>query len=101
MSGRDLHNIGVDLPGYWAASSRTFNAANEITNNFNLIGVTVGDFNVSEFIFDQYQQFQTIKPVDPEIVTEVRFVRNASNIDFEMLGNQISDFAYFQAYPSR
>ena len=49
----DLRNIGVHSPGYWIASSRTFNAANEIANDFNPIGVTVGDFNVSEFIFYQ------------------------------------------------
>ena len=48
----------------------------EIANNFDLIGIVIRDLDVKEFIFDQYHQLQTIEPVDPEIVTEVRFIYN-------------------------
>ena len=44
---------------------RIFNVTDEIANGLNLVGVTVADFHTGKFIFDQYQQFQTIKPVDP------------------------------------
>jgi hypothetical protein len=88
--------------GNWGNPAlRTFNVANEIANDFNLIGVIVRDFNVSELIFDQYQQFQTIKPVGSEIVTEVRFVSDATDVDVEMLGNKRANFAYFQAFLTR
>jgi len=83
------------------ARPRTFNVANEIANDFDLIGVIDRNFNVSELIFDQYQQFQPIKPVGPEIVTEVRFVRDATDVNVEMLGNKRANFAYFQAFPTR
>jgi len=93
-------NIRVDMPCYWIAFSRGFNAPNEVSDDFDVIGVLVAYLKVSELIFDQYQQFQTIKPVDSEIVSEVRFVRNARDVDAKMLGNQRTDFAPLQAFPS-
>ena len=37
--------------------------------------------------------FETIKPVGAQIVTEVDFIRDALDIDVEMLGNKCADFA--------
>jgi hypothetical protein len=82
---RRVHPRGDGNCGNPAPAPRIFNVANKIANDFNLIGVTIRDCNVSELIFDQYQQFQTIKPVGPEIVMEVRFVRDATDVDVEML----------------
>jgi hypothetical protein len=79
---------------------RSFKVADEIANALNLIGVTVHDFYAGKLIFDQYQQFQTIKPVCPQIVTEVRFVRDTPDIDAETLGNERADLADFEAFPS-
>jgi hypothetical protein len=79
---------------------RIVNVADEITNDFNLIGVTIHDFHARKLIFDQYQQFQTIKPVGPQIVTEVRFVRDTPDIDAEMRGNKRADLIDFEAFPS-
>jgi hypothetical protein len=76
------------------------NVADEIANEFNLIGVAVHDFHVNESIFDLHQQFQTIKPVSTEIVTEVRFIRDTSDIDAKMLGNDRADLGDFEAFTS-
>jgi hypothetical protein len=74
-----------------------FDAANEIANNLDLIGV-IRDFNVGELIFNQEQQFQTIKPNDSEIATEVRFVLDATDVDAEMFGDKRANV---QAFPRR
>jgi hypothetical protein len=46
-----------------------------------MIGVVVRNLNVREAIFDHHHQFETIEPVGPEIVREVRFIRNAFDIE--------------------
>jgi len=83
------------------ARPRTFNVAHEIAHDFDLMSVVGRDFNVSELIFDEQQQFQTIEPVGPEIVTEVRFVRDASDVNVEMPGNERANFADCQAVLTR
>jgi hypothetical protein len=83
------------------ARPRTFDVAHEIADDFDLMGVVGRDFNVSELILDQEQQFQTIEPVGPEIVTEVRFVRDASDVNVEVLGNERANFADRQALLTR
>jgi hypothetical protein len=90
-----------DKCGNPAPAPRIFNITNEIANDFKLAGLIVRDFNGSELISDLCQQFQTIKPVGPEIVTEVRFVSDATNVDVEMLGNNRANFACFQAFITR
>jgi hypothetical protein len=82
------------------AATRIFNVANEIANDFNPLGV-IRDFNVSELIFDQYQQFQTIKPIGSKIVTEMRFVGDAPDVDVEMFGHKRANVAHFQAFLTR
>jgi hypothetical protein len=77
---------------------RIFNVSNEIANGFNLIGVPIREFDIDKFIFDQDQQFQTIKPVGPQIVTEVRFIGDALDIDVEMFGNKHAEFGDFDSF---
>jgi hypothetical protein len=83
------------------ARPRTFDVTHEIAHDFDLMRVIGRDFNVSELIFDEKQQFQTIEPVGPEIVTEVRFVRDASDVNVEVLGNERANFADCQAFLTR
>jgi hypothetical protein len=80
---------------------RIFNVADEIANAFNLIGFTVHEFHAGKLIFDQYQQFQTIKPVGPQIVNEVRFVSDKPDIDAEMRGNKRADLCRLRRLPER
>ena len=94
----NLSHVGGNL-GNLAPAPRIFNVTNEVADDFNLISV-VTDFNVSELIFDQYQQFQTIKPTGPEVVTEVCFVRDAIYVDIEKLGHKCANFANFRALVS-
>ena len=63
-------------------------AANEIADDLNLIGVVIHDFDVGEQIFDQRQQFETIKPVGPKVMAQVRIVRNATEVDTKLLGDK-------------
>jgi hypothetical protein len=67
---------------------RDFNVADEIADDFNLIGIIVGNLHINERILDQYRQLKTIEPVGAEIVTEVRFICNASDIDTQIVGDQ-------------
>jgi hypothetical protein len=76
-----------------------FNVADEIANGLNLIGIIVYEFHTDKLIFDQYQQFHTIKPVGPQVVPEVRFIRDLLDIDVEMLGNERADLVVFDAFP--
>jgi hypothetical protein len=59
----------------------------EVADNFDLIGIVIRDLDVKEFIFDQYHQLKTIEPVDPKIVTEVRFIYNPFGINTQILAN--------------
>jgi hypothetical protein len=77
---------------------RIVKVADEIADAFNLIGFTVHKFDAGKLIFDQYQQFQTIKPVGPQIVNEVRFVSDKPDIDAEMRSNQRADLVNFDAF---
>jgi hypothetical protein len=87
--------------GSWGnLAPRIFDAANEIANNLDLVGV-IWDFNVGELIFNEDQQFQEIKPIGPEIATEVRFVLDATDVDAEMFGDKRANVANVQAFPRR
>lgn len=97
--GSDTTGEGPPTPRH-RSDPRIVNVADEIANDFNLIGVSVHDFHASKLIFYQYQQFQTIKPVGPQIVTEVRLVRDTPDIDAEMRGNKRADLVDFDAFAS-
>jgi hypothetical protein len=75
-----------------------FHVANEIANGFNLIGIAIQEFYADESIFDQDEQFQTIKPVGVQIVSEVRFIRDALDIDVEMFSNKRPDLPDSDAF---
>jgi hypothetical protein len=38
-------------------------------------------------IFNLDHQVQTVEPVDPQIISEVRLIRNAFDVDTQMVGN--------------
>jgi hypothetical protein len=65
-----------------------FDMADEIADNFDLFGIAIRNLYASEFIFDQYCQLETIEPVGAQILTEVRLIRDAADIDTEIVGNE-------------
>jgi hypothetical protein len=93
--------------GSWPTSARArrvgrhiliLNVADQIADDFHLIGIIVRDFHAGELIFDQHHQFKTIEPVSPKIVTEVRFIRDMLDIDLQMLGNKRADLIAFKTF---
>jgi hypothetical protein len=66
--------------------------ADEITDHADLIGFLVRDFHLGELVFDRDHQFEAVEPVGSEIVSEVRFIGDALDIDAEMLGDQRTNF---------
>jgi hypothetical protein len=67
---------------------RDFDVADEIANDLDLIGIVFCNLHAGEFIFHQYHQLEAIEPVGAEVVAEVRFIRNTSDIDTEILGDE-------------
>jgi hypothetical protein len=49
--------------------------------DFNLFGIGVVDLYPREFVFDQDRQLETIEPVGAKILTEMRLIYHASDID--------------------
>jgi hypothetical protein len=69
-----------------------FDVADEIADDFDLTGIVIRNLHASEFVFDQYHQLETIEPADAEIVTEVRFIGNAFDINTQILANESAHF---------
>ena len=86
-----VNNLSHGRGNWGDPTPRILDAANEISNNLDLIGV-IRDFNVGELIFDQDQQFQTIKPIGTEIATEVRFVLDTTDVDAKMVGDKRREY---------
>src|SRR5262245_53769623 len=82
------------------ARPRAFDAAHEIADDLDLIGIG-RDLDVGELILDQDQQFQAVEPVGPEIVTQVRLVGDAADLDVQMFGDQRANVADLRAGPAR
>jgi hypothetical protein len=77
--------------------------ADEITDDFDRRRVR--KFNAREFIFDQYQQFELLEPVNPEIVAEVCFINNLAGVYSKIIGNELSHFgvtkvSYVHRFPT-
>jgi hypothetical protein len=51
----------------------SFDVADEIADDFDLIGIVVRNLHASECIFDQYHQLEVIVTIHPEF-SEVRFI---------------------------
>ena len=77
--------------------------ADEITDDFDRSDVR--KFNAHEFIFDQYQQFELVEPVNPKIVAEVCFISNLAGVYSKIIGNELSHFvvtkvSYVHRFPT-
>ena len=69
------------------------NIADEIADDFDLVDLVIRNFQAGELIFDRDHQFKTIKPVGPEIIEEMRFIRHTFDLDAQMLGNERANVA--------
>jgi hypothetical protein len=72
-------------------AARVLNMADEIADDIDMLDIVVGDFYASEFILDRDHQFESVEPIGPEIVSEVRFIRDKFEIHAKMLGNESAD----------
>jgi len=70
-----------------------FDVADEIAYDFNLFSIGVVDLYAREFVFDQNRQLETIEPVGAKILTEMRFIYHAYDIDTQIVGNESAYFA--------
>ena len=59
-------------------AARVLNMADEIADDIDMF--VVGEFYASEFILDRDHQFESVEPIGPEIVSEVRFIRDKFEI---------------------
>ena len=78
---------------------RILNIADKIANGFKPIRVIIHEFQARKLVFNQYQQFQTIKPVGPQIVPKAGFIGDTPDIDAEMPGNKRPDLVDFAVFP--
>jgi len=69
----------------------SFDEADEIADGYDLVDDVVLDLRAGELIFDHYHQFETIKPVGPEIIEEARVIRDALSVYAQLLGNDVAD----------
>ncbi len=83
LSMRMISSIRLELK-LWPGS---LNIADEIADDFDLVDLVIRNFQAGELIFDRDHQFKTIKPVGPEIIKEMRFIRHTFDLDAQMLGN--------------
>jgi hypothetical protein len=74
-------------------SPGALNTADEIGDDFDLVNLVIPNFQARELIFDRHHQFKTIKPVSPEIITEMRFIPHVFDRDTKMLGNELANVA--------
>jgi hypothetical protein len=74
-------------------SPGALNTSDEIGDDFDLVNLVIPNFQARELIFDRHHQFKTIKPVSPEIITEMRFIRHVFDRDTKMLGNELANVA--------
>jgi hypothetical protein len=74
-------------------SPGALNTADEIGDDFDLVNLVIPNFQIRELIFDRHHQFKTIKPVSPEIITEMRFIPHVFDRDTKMLGNELANVA--------
>jgi hypothetical protein len=84
-----------------ALGHHALDVADEIADGAYLIGIVIADFHLDEPILDREHQFDPVEPVGSEIVAEVRLVRDAGNVDSELLGNEGADLAGVKAVVRR
>ena len=76
---------------FLACVDPVFNVADEISDDFDLVGIVIRDLQAAESVFDHDHQFKTIEPVGPEIVYEVRLIGHTFDVYVQMLGNESAD----------
>jgi hypothetical protein len=69
----------------------SFDVAEEIADEFDLIGIVVRNLHAYECIFDQYHQLEAIVTIHPEF-TEVRFIRKLFRLNTYILGDESANF---------
>ena len=69
----------------------TFDNPNKITDGIDVVDHDVIDLDAGYLVFNRNQQFETIKPVGPEVVAKACFIRQPIGIDSEMPSDDIAD----------
>ena len=64
-----------------------------MADDFYLVNISIGDFRSSKLVCNHHHQFKTVEPVRSYIVSEVRFIRNTTDADTQMIRNERSDLA--------
>jgi hypothetical protein len=76
------------------------NVPDEVADNFDPVCI-VRKLDVVEVVLDQDQQFQTVEPVGAEIVAQVRIVRDAADVDVEMVCEKCPNVVRVRAVAGR
>jgi hypothetical protein len=71
--------------------THVLDVADEIANDFHPVDIIIREFHARKAILDGYHQFKTVEPVGPEIVGQVRFIRDTRDADAKLLGNERAD----------
>jgi len=79
-------------------AARFVNVADEISDDFDLIGIVICDFHIDELVFNPYHQFKTIEPIGAKIFAEGGIFRDTRDIDVQLLGNESSHFVDIKAF---
>lgn len=63
-----------------------------------MFGITARNSQSCELFFDTYHQLDTIEPVSTEIFCEVRFIRDAPDINMQVPGDESADFVNLEKF---
>ena len=77
--------------------AHAFDVADQVADDIYLVDIAIGDFHVGELVLDHDHQFQPVEPVGPQIISEVRFIRDTLDVDAQMVGNDSADIVVRRA----
>src|SRR5262249_25266520 len=58
-----------------------FEVADQVPDDFYLVDIVVREFHGRELSFNLNHQVQTVEPVGPKIISEVRLIRDSFDVD--------------------
>jgi hypothetical protein len=61
--------------------AHAFDMADQVADDIYLVDIAIGDFHVGKLVLDHDHQFQPVEPVGPQIISEVRFIRDTLDVD--------------------
>src|SRR5436190_3277591 len=85
-----IPKLGHRLSSWLGTAS--FDVPDDVSHEFNLRSGDRKKINAHKLIFDHYQQLNLVQPVEAEIVSQVRLIRNFCNFNTCGISNELTYF---------